>query len=437
LGGCASQYEGDLSEQAQKTNAQLEHWSQSQSQAQSYTSLLALLPVPEIDSLIAKALANNPSVQQQILTLKMAKSQRDIAAAARIPQTNASFSGSKTKDTSTLYTSNISVNWEVDLWHKLGDEIDAAYFDIATSQANLQALQNTLAAEVMRTYLEIISYRQLIAIEQDRLSVLKNNEDVILGRYRTGLGDLDDLDSARTSSAATVATIAEYKENLAIAYRELSVLLGEQQVLPDTAMADVFPEVGLPLPSLPEQDLGNRPDLQAAYFAIEADESRVKVAYKELLPSLDLTAALYQSASSPSSSFFTDPVWNLLGQITAPIFQGGQLQANIDVSEYTALYSYWDYQSTLLTAVQEVEDALGQEQSLQAQITAIDVAYVNAQRSATNYTDKYRQGLVDILDLLTVYEQTYDLKVQKVQLQFNQLSNRIDLGLALGLGVNS
>ena len=61
----------------------------------------------------------------------------------------------------------------------------------------------------------------------------------------------------------------------------------------------------------------------------------------------------------------------------------------------------------------------------------------NAERSSENYTSKYRQGLADVLDLLTVYQQTYNLKAQLLQLHFNQLSNRIDLGLALGLGVSA
>ena len=99
------------------------------------------------------------------------------------------------------------------------------------------------------------------------------------------------------------------------------------------------------------------------------------------------------------------------------------------------LNSWWGYQSTLLTAVQEVEDALSQEQSLTLQSVAINEALVNAERSSENYTSKYRQGLADVLDLLTVYQQTYNLKAQLLQLHFNQLSNRIDLGLALGLGV--
>ena len=87
--------------------------------------------------------------------------------------------------------------------------------------------------------------------------------------------------------------------------------------------------------------------------------------------------------------------------------------------------------------MQEVEDALSQEQSLTLQSIAINEALANAERSSENYTGKYRQGLADVLDLLTVYQQTYNLKAQLLQLHFNQLNNRIDLGLALGLGVSA
>ena len=173
----------------------------------------------------------------------------------------------------------------------------------------------------------------------------------------------------------------------------------------------------------------------AAYANIKTREYETKAAYKALLPSVNLSAALSDTASTPAQALLTNPVWSLLGQITAPLFQGGALRASIDTSELAVLNSWWGYQSTLLTAVQEVEDALSQEQSLTLQSVAINEALVNAERSSENYTSKYRQGLADVLDLLTVYQQTYNLKAQLLQLHFNQLSNRIDLGLALGLGV--
>jgi len=88
-----------------------------------------------------------------------------------------------------------------------------------------------------------------------------------------------------------------------------------------------------PLADLPDQTLQRRPDLQAAYFAIEAASLRTSVAYKELLPSISLKAALEDIGDSPQSMLLSDPVWALLGQLTAPVFQAGKLKAAAEVAE--------------------------------------------------------------------------------------------------------
>ena len=116
---------------------------------------------------------------------------------------------------------------------------------------------------------------------------------------------------------------------------------------------------------------------------------------------------------------------------------GGALRAQVDIAKLNAEQAFWNYQDILLTAVNEVEDTLGQEQSLNTQQEQLKLALQSAQRSFSNYQSKYQQGLVDILDLLTVQQTVYDLQAQLTQLHYTLQTNRIDLGLALGLGVSS
>ena len=118
------------------------------------------------------------------------------------------------------------------------------------------------------------------------------------------------------------------------------------------------------------------------------------------------------------------------------MFEGGKLRAQADIATLTAEKAYWSYKETLLTAVNEVNNALGQEQSLSRQQNHIHDALTSANRSFANYQTKYRQGLVNIIDLLSVQQQTFDLEAQLTQLIYNRLVNRIDLGLALGLGIS-
>ena len=140
-------------------------------------------------------------------------------------------------------------------------------------------------------------------------------------------------------------------------------------------------------------------------------------------------------AQTPSEALFTNPLWSVLGSISAPLFQGGKLKSNAEIAELTTEQSYWAYQETLLNAVNEVENSIGQESALALQQEHLNEALSSAKRSIASYEEKYRKGLVDIFDLLTVQQQTYDAEAQLTNTTYQRLLNRIELGLALGLGV--
>ena len=183
--------------------------------------------------------------------------------------------------------------------------------------------------------------------------------------------------------------------------------------------------------------MNRRPDLLAAYAAIQAASARTEVAYKDLLPSLNLQAVLEDVSSSPRASLFTSPVWSLLGQLTAPLYQGGQLRAEAEISELDTAIAYQQYRDTLLNAVTEIEQALSQEQALLKRQQHIETALASAENNLQQYQANYRSGLFTILDLLTVQQQTYDLQAQLDDLIYQRLLNRISLGLALGLEVRA
>lgn len=434
LTACSSSDNDFLATATTNTNA-VNQWQNPQEAAQQVDLITDLIALDELTQLVEQGLSNNPNLQQTALALQIAYAQRGITASNRIPQVNASFGGSKEESKIDSFNADLSVSWELDLWQKLNDEVGAADADIARSRSNFQGARDLLAANIMRSWLQIQLQQQLLQIETERLVVLENNENFVLQRYRTGLGELKDLDSARSSSATTRSKLAEYQENLAKNKRSLWVLLGLNTADKQLDMLAVTPTVIQPLAQLPKQDLAGRPDLKAAYAKITAEQYRTDVAYKALLPSISLTASLKDVASSPSNALFASPVWSLLGQISAPLFQGGKLREQVKVAELTAEQAFWAYQETLVNAVAEVENTLGQEQALTQQQEHLTDALTSAQRSEANYKQKYRQGLVNILDLLSVQQQTFDLQAQLTQITFNRLTNRVDLGLALGLGV--
>jgi len=467
LSACTSTDDRALSESASSSTGNNVVW-QSQAQQQESTQTLLLnsdttltdiidiKELPHLAGYIDEALSSNASLQQSLITLRKAQVAIDSAKADRNLNVDASISASKSETTnssastssntnsstssnssSPSYSASMNVSWELDLWQKISDGISAANFDAASARASYQSARDSLVANVVRSYIDVLTQQQLLNIEQSRLTVLENNEAVILKRYSTGLGSLDDLDTARTSSANTRATIAQYENALLTAKRTLAVLLGRQnQSLNELNTQVNFPDVLLPLTTLPKQDLARRPDLQAAFYALKATEFEVDVAYKALLPSISLSASLSDNASTPSQALFTNPLWSLLGQMTAPLFQGGALRAQIEDAKLTSANAWWQYRETLLTAVQETQNALDSETALSARISHTNVALANAERSVSTIEGQYRQGLADILDLLSVYETRFNLQAQAVELHAQKLQNRIDLGLALGLGVS-
>jgi len=395
-----------------------------------------LIDTDMFDGLLQTAMQSNPSLQQTLLTLQIRQSQLTQASAEKRPIISSGFSALNSSDTDASFGADLSVSWQADLWGKLADNERAAELDITEQNLLYQSARDTLAAEVMQVWLTLIAQQRAINIEQQRNDSLQQTESFILQRYRQGLGTLEDLDLARSAVATSSARVESLTEDFRQQSIQLKTLIGQVDN-PQFDLPEDYPQVVIPEIDLPRQSLNRRPDLLAAYAAIQAASARTEVAYKDLLPSLNLQAVLEDVGSSPRASLFTAPVWSLLGQLTAPLYQGGQLRAEAEISELDTAIAYQQYRDTLLNAVTEIEQALSQEQALLKRQQHIETALASAENNLLQYQANYRSGLFTILDLLTVQQQTYDLQAQLDDLIYQRLLNRISLGLALGLEVRA
>jgi outer membrane protein TolC len=326
------------------------------------------------------------------------------------------------------------LDWPIDLWGQLDDSIAAALNDVKQQDLLYEQAKNTLTAEIMNAWLNLVALQQAIVIQDEFVDSLSKNEVAILNRYRNGLGTLEDLDAARSSLASAQATQAAYQYNLRQQQRDLNTLVGRVDG-GQSPIANSYPDVVLSLAELPEQSLATRADMQAAFYALQAAEKRTDVAYKAMLPSFNLGASLSQSGASLSDVLLGSPLWSLLTQLSAPILNGGNLASQAKQTEFETAQAYQAYRDTLLSAVNEVEQALDQEQSLTTQLEHTQRALNNQLNNVAQYEQRYRQGLVDILDVLSTQQTTFDLRAQLNDLTYQRLANRINLGLALGLGV--
>ncbi|NVK72352.1 MAG: TolC family protein [Oceanospirillaceae bacterium] len=441
LAACSSKHQrenfAELAQQELKTAShnKASQWSSLDDVAPA-SYLTDLIQAPELDQFIQQALESNPSLQSTLLTLQSSLWELKGTHADQLPSINGNLSASKPEDSDTRYSADISVSWQLDVWGKLAKTEESASKTLASDEALYQASQDTLVANVMKTWLELTAKQHAIEIEKQRLQLLETNEERIIKRFKNGLDNLEKMDEARTSTSQSRANLVELQENLEITKRELQKLIGSTQPL-DIAPNSDYPKVSLTLSELPSQSLQRRPDLKSAYLAIEAADLKTSVAYKNMLPSISLSAALSQSADSPRVALFTSPVWSLMAQLTQPLYQGGKLKAEREIAKLNTAKAYQAYRDTLLTAVNEVENALGQEKVLQQQVRHIREALSSSRSNLAQYEKKYRSGLVELSDLIAAQKTTFDLQAQLDELIFKHLSNRITLGMALGLGVKS
>jgi outer membrane protein, multidrug efflux system len=396
--------------------------------------LTDLIQDPVLDELIKTALESNLNIQSTLLTLQSSLWELKSTQSSQLPSVDASVSSKKSKDSDTNYSADINVSWQLDVWGKLANTEQAASKTLASDEALYQASRDTLVANVMKTWLSLTAKQHAINIEQQRLELLESNEKLIIQRFKNGLDNLEKMDEARTSTSQSRANLVEYKEDLETQKRELKLLVGTAEPLALAPNID-YPRVSLTLDELPNQSLQRRPDLKSAYLSIEAADLKTTLAYKNMLPSISLSAALSQSADSPRVALFTSPVWSLMTQLTQPLYQGGKLKAEREIAKLNTAKAYQAYRNTLLTAVNEVDNAIGQEKVLQQQVSHIREALESSRSNLAQYQKKYRSGLVQLSDLIAAQKTTFDLEAQLDKLIFNHLSNRITLGVALGLGV--
>jgi outer membrane protein TolC len=378
-------------------------------------------------------MANNPSLQQTLLTLKTAEQQLTVTSSSQWPSISAGLNANKAEASTANYSASVDVAWTLDIWQQLANASSAEQANVAASAYAYQGVKDLLAANVMQAYLGLVQTSQLIAIESARVSAYQTNEQVIVDRYRKGLIELNELDTAKSSTQSSQATLVDYQAQYQQALRNIVLLTGVTENSLD--YREVYPEVMMPLEKVSEQSLGRRPDLQQAYQNIIASQYQHKVAYKALLPSLSLTGSITNSDANLHDALFGSNAWQLLGQLSAPIFNAGKLTSEVEIAKFSAEKSYWNFQEKLLSAVNEVDNAVAQEQAVSKRLVLTESALASAKRSEQTYTSRYRQGTVSLIDLLQIQQQTFSLQAQVTQLTYELLNNRITLGLALGLGV--
>ena len=398
--------------------------------------LLSLVNEESVSTLVQQSLATNYDLRATAIRLKQARLLQRQSDINTHPTLDAKYESgrSKTGTISNDQTLSMDLNWELDVWGRLADASDAAKAVTKASELDYQYAKNSLAARLIQAWLDLGYRAQIIALEEQWVTSLINTEDIIREQVLDGTKDKADLDTAKAATQRTKATLSLRKYSQMVAIRNLNVLRGSSgNNIDDISIAD--PTVTPPPIMVPGMVIGSRPDLIAAYQHIIAADKNTSVAYKELLPRISLTASISRTGETMNQLLENSSAWSLIGGITAPLFNREKIKSNGKMSELKAELSFLDYQKLLLNALTDVENAFDKEASLKSQEHHLRKAYEYSYASMRNYQNLYQDGTSDILSLLVAKQTAFQSKIQLLKTKQARFSNRITLGLALGMGV--
>ncbi|MEM6999494.1 MAG: TolC family protein [Pseudomonadota bacterium] len=388
-----------------------------------------------LHQLIKAALAANPDLQIAALRLKETQALTRVSRGALLP--TLSFNGNARRQRAMQSTTATAswqgnVTWEMDLWGRLGDQVMASMRRSDAVAADLAAARNSIAANVIRTVLDLAVLDKTLQIDAQRIVSSSLNENSIRERYLAGLGSLADLEAARTVLQRQRAARFERQESQARLHRALLVLLGDFNT--DVRIPENL-EISLPLTPLPLEVLNARPDVYAASARIQAAEYDLAAAKRARLPRLNFVLDHVRSGTSPAEALSLPGISSLLTDLALPIFRGGQLKAEQDRSAIVVERTLWSYRNVVLAALQEVEDGIEREASLNKQVAALQQAQTHAANNRASVEGRYSDGLVTIFDLLDAQQSFFDARTQLLNTELLRQQNRVNLALALGLGV--
>ena len=405
---------------------------------------------PQLDALVAEALAGSPSLEIAEARLRAAQGQVLAAHAARLPAVSADANLTRQRfPEDQLYPpplggsywnqgqAQLDFSYDLDFWGHNRALSEAARSGVEAAQANRAAAQLALAVAVVEAYIQLDLQYALLDVANDNLKQQQTILDLTQQRVGAGLENVARVKQSEGQLALIRAGAAYVQGNVDLARHQLADLVGTG---PDRGLALTRPKLvapsGVALPAvLPAELLGRRPDIVAARAQVESAAHGVKAAEADFYPNVNLTAfAGFQSFGLSTLFDAPDRVFGGGPAFSLPVFNRDAIKGALYVQQAQLDQSVGEYNQTLLDAVREVADVVANWRALERETIEQQTALDDAQRSYDLTTDRYRAGLDNYLSVLSSENQVFVAEGLRAELEARRLTFSVDLVRALGGG---
>ncbi len=361
---------------------------------------------PVLAQIVSEANAGNLDLAVAAARLTQAREALVQARAGRAPRVSASGgvggSADVDGDTQANFSLGADAAWEVDLFGRIRRGVEAARADAEATFFDREAIRVATAAEVASNYMQARLAQARLQVARDTLAIADQNLQIARWRVQAGLASSLDAEQARAQRAQTAATIPTLENDFNAAVYRLAVLTGRSPgaVTPLLAEPRPIPEAPQDLSvGVPADTLRQRPDVRAAERSLAAATARIGIAEAQLYPALQLTGSI--GGAGLSIGGLVDAITgSVFGGLSQLIFDGGAARSQVRAQRAVAEGALATYQQSVLTALEEVEDALSALAAARARQVQFADALDAAQNTAILARSQYRAGLTDFQTLL-------------------------------------
>ena len=401
---------------------------------------------PVLSGLIERAASSNLDVKEAIARVNESRARLGISRASYFPTVTGSASGTVSRSSENTgsghenesYSTALDASWEIDLFGGVRRSVESSTASLQANEANLNDVMVTLLADVALSYIDVRTYQSRLITAQANLKAQEETYELTKARYEAGLTDELTVQQARYNLESTRSGIPTLRSGLEASLNRLAVLLGQSPGALHDELADYKP---VPVPptqvavGVPADSLRRRPDIRKAERTLAAQNAQIGVATADLYPKLTLGGSIGIDALTSGGLFnAANHSYSYGPRLTWAIFQAGSIRRNIAAQTAIKDQYLYQYESAVLTALEDVENALTKFAQEQDRRKSLVEAASAAEKAVTLAQDKFQAGLVDFSVVLDAQRSLLSFQDQLAQSDGAVTADLVSLYKALGGG---
>ncbi|MFI4918988.1 MAG: efflux transporter outer membrane subunit [Legionellales bacterium] len=335
-------------------------------------------------------------------------------------------------------------NYEVDAWGRVRNAVIASNNLAKASEFDLAAVDLSLHAELANDYFQLRGFDESQRLLDTTVIAYQKALYLTQQRHQGGIVPITDVDQAITQVENAKTLAADNQLKRAQLEHAIAVLIGQAPANFTLASKKIRQKPVVIAPDLPSSLLAHRPDIAAAERRVQAANASIGVAIAAFFPEFNLISLIGYQSDKLSNLFSAPSLFWSLGPSTAMtliqpelsvvIFDGYKLQAQLKYAKASYFETVSQYRQTVLTAFQEVEDALVAIHRLKQEHHSQAASTVAAKDAWFQENQRYKGGIATFLDVVVTENQALQSELALIDIKTRQQLSCVQLIKALGGG---